>query len=89
MISDGEGEALTETVVWWGATAKARADGTWELHYDSKPEMGFEAEIRPVVFTSAFSLEDPGEARLCVGETKAPKINRRTATTRSTVPSTM
>jgi hypothetical protein len=61
VISDGEGEALTETVVWWGATAKARADGTWELHYDSKPEMGFEAEIRPVVFTSAFSLEDPGE----------------------------
>ena len=83
VISDGEDGAATETVVWWGATAR-RADETneipsrdesrtppspsrqkkgsaWELHYDSKPEMGFETEIRPVVFTSDGVLEDPGE----------------------------
>lgn len=79
MISDGEGESLTETVVWWGATARRAAvaspplgeeanhqfsnDGfhMWELHYDAHLEMGFAAEIRPVVFTSLGALEDPGE----------------------------
>lgn len=84
VISDGEGESLTETVVWWGATARAAVavgdvgeDDShrdqnhndekpqerlrWELHYDAHLEMGFAAEIRPVVFTSLGALEDPGE----------------------------
>ena len=78
MISDGEGESLTETIVWWGATARAAVasregqeanvsndekprEPPWELHYDAHLEMGFAAEIRPVVFTSLESLEDPGE----------------------------
>ena len=86
VISDGEGESPTETVVWWGATAfersrlreapesrdvrregddesdeKPHRNRAWELRYDAHLEMGFEAEIRPVVFTSPDTLEDPGE----------------------------
>ena len=41
--------------------SRQKKGSAWELHYDSKPEMGFETEIRPVVFTSDGVLEDPGE----------------------------
>tara|TARA_B110000977_G_scaffold199392_2_gene286652 strand:+ start:14385 stop:15071 length:687 start_codon:yes stop_codon:yes gene_type:complete len=79
VIADVEGEAVTETIVWWGATVKAmNADAkkvdsegedckatpstpSWELHYDENADMGFPAEIRPVVLLSDKMLEDPGE----------------------------
>lgn len=70
-----EDEDPAETVVWWGATARARSvagsdaassgdarsSPAWELRYDAHLEAGFAAETRPVVFTSAETLEDPGE----------------------------
>ena len=71
MISAGEGETPHETVVWWGATARAvvqTEDDTraskriaCDLHYDENEDLGFDAEVRSVVFIDRKILEDPGE----------------------------